>query len=69
MEIEIQGIPQSLRPSYQSRIKASKADLTRYKKLSKELHETKQELAVVKGQLSQLQEENQNLRHRGNHHS
>ncbi|TBU52482.1 vesicle transport v-snare protein vti1 [Dichomitus squalens] len=38
MEIEIQGIPQSLRPSYQSRIKASKADLTRYKKLSKDLH-------------------------------
>ncbi|KAH9884395.1 vesicle transport v-snare protein vti1 [Cubamyces lactineus] len=38
MEIEIQGIPQSLRPSYQSRIKASKADLQRYKKLSKEQH-------------------------------
>ncbi|EJF61482.1 vesicle transport v-snare protein vti1 [Dichomitus squalens LYAD-421 SS1] len=38
MEIEIQGIPQSLRPSYQSRIKASKADLTRYKKLSKDFH-------------------------------
>ncbi|KAI0820098.1 vesicle transport v-snare protein vti1 [Trametes gibbosa] len=38
MEIEIQGIPQSLRPSYQTRIKASKADLQRYKKLSKEQH-------------------------------
>ena len=38
MEIEIQGIPQSLRPSYQTRIKASKADLTRYKKLSKDTH-------------------------------
>ncbi|KAH9939085.1 vesicle transport v-snare protein vti1 [Epithele typhae] len=38
MEIEIQGIPQSLRPSYQTRIKASKADLQRYKKLSKEAH-------------------------------
>ena len=38
MEIEIQGIPQSIRPSYQSRIKAAKADLTRYKKLSKEVH-------------------------------
>ncbi|KAI8996218.1 vesicle transport v-snare protein vti1 [Trametes punicea] len=38
MEIEIQGIPQSLRPSYQARIKASKADLQRYKKLSKEQH-------------------------------
>ncbi|KAI1791446.1 vesicle transport v-snare protein vti1 [Ganoderma leucocontextum] len=38
MEIEIQGIPQSIRPSYQARIKASKADLTRYKKLSKDVH-------------------------------
>ena len=38
MEIEIQGIPQSLRPQYQSRIRASKADLARYKKLSRELH-------------------------------
>ncbi|KAI0650988.1 vesicle transport v-snare protein vti1 [Trametes meyenii] len=38
MEIEIQGIPQSIRPSYQTRIKASKADLQRYKKLSKDLH-------------------------------
>ncbi|KAM5536999.1 hypothetical protein V8D89_009328 [Ganoderma adspersum] len=38
MEIEIQGIPQSLRPSYQARIKASKADLSRYKKLSKDIH-------------------------------
>jgi len=38
MEIEIQGIPQSLRPTYQSRIRASKADLARYKKLSREMH-------------------------------
>ncbi|KAI1795485.1 vesicle transport v-SNARE protein N-terminus-domain-containing protein [Ganoderma leucocontextum] len=38
MEIEIQGIPQSLRPSYQTRIKACKADLARYKKLSKDVH-------------------------------
>ncbi|KAH9830517.1 vesicle transport v-snare protein vti1 [Rhodofomes roseus] len=38
MEIEIQGIPQSIRASYQSRIKAAKADLARYKKLSKDLH-------------------------------
>ena len=38
MEIEIQGIPQSLRPSYQARIKAAKADLQRYKKLSKDTH-------------------------------
>ncbi|KAH9947346.1 vesicle transport v-snare protein vti1 [Amylocystis lapponica] len=38
MEIEIQGIPQSLRPSYQKRIRTSKDDLQRYKKLSKDLH-------------------------------
>ncbi|KAI9452120.1 vesicle transport v-snare protein vti1 [Lactarius psammicola] len=38
MEIEIQGIPQSIRPQYQSRIRASKADLARYKKLSREMH-------------------------------
>ncbi|KAJ3475323.1 hypothetical protein NLI96_g11913 [Meripilus lineatus] len=38
MEIEIQGIPQSIRPSYQARIKSAKADLQRYKKLSKDLH-------------------------------
>ena len=38
MEIEIQGIPQSLRPTYQARIKAAKADLQRYKKLSKDTH-------------------------------
>ena len=38
MEIEIQGIPQSLRPSYQARIKTSKADLARYKKRAKDGH-------------------------------
>jgi vesicle transport through interaction with t-SNAREs 1 len=38
MEIEIQGIPQSIRPQYQSRIKSCKSDLTRYKKLSKDMH-------------------------------
>jgi len=38
MEIEIQGIPQSIRPQYQSRIRSSKADLERYKKLSREMH-------------------------------
>lgn len=36
MEIEIQGIPQSIRPSYQTRIKSAKSDLARYKKLSKD---------------------------------
>jgi vesicle transport through interaction with t-SNAREs protein 1 len=38
MEIEIQGIPQSIRPKYQSRIRTSKADLARYKKLSRDMH-------------------------------
>ena len=38
MEIEIQGIPQSLRPSYAARIKGAKADLARFKKLSKDTH-------------------------------
>lgn len=38
MEIEIQGIPQSIRPSYQTRIKAAKNDLQRYKKSSKDAH-------------------------------
>lgn len=38
MEIELQGIPQSIKPQYQARIKSAKADLTRYKKFSKELH-------------------------------
>ena len=36
MEIEIQGIPQSLRPTYTTRIKSAKSDLSRYKKLSKD---------------------------------
>jgi vesicle transport through interaction with t-SNAREs protein 1 len=38
MEIELQGIPQSIKPQYQVRIKSAKADLTRFKKLSKDLH-------------------------------
>jgi len=38
MEIEIQGIPQSMKPQYQTRLRSAKADLSRYKKLSKDLH-------------------------------
>ncbi|TFK48099.1 V-snare-domain-containing protein [Heliocybe sulcata] len=38
MEIEIQGIPQSIKPQYQTRIRTAKAELARYKKLSKDLH-------------------------------
>ena len=36
MEIEIQGMPQSIRTSYTPRAKSAKSDLTRYKKLSKD---------------------------------
>jgi len=38
MEIELQGMPQSIKPQYQARIKSAKAELSRFKKLSKELH-------------------------------
>lgn len=38
MEIEIQGMPQSIKASYSARAKAAKADLQRYKKLARELH-------------------------------
>jgi vesicle transport through interaction with t-SNAREs protein 1 len=37
MEIEIQGIPQSLKSQYQTRLQTAKADLLRYKKLSKDV--------------------------------
>ncbi|KAF9498458.1 vesicle transport v-snare protein vti1 [Pleurotus eryngii] len=36
MEIEIQGISQSIRAQYQSRLRTAKADLARYKKLFKD---------------------------------
>lgn len=38
MEIELQGMPQSIKPQYQARSKSAKADLSRCKKLSKDLH-------------------------------
>lgn len=38
MEVEIQGIPQSVKAPYLTRLKQAKADLTKYKKLAKELH-------------------------------
>ncbi|KAG2369919.1 vesicle transport v-SNARE protein N-terminus-domain-containing protein [Suillus spraguei] len=38
MEIEIQGIPQSIKPQYQNRLKTAKGDLVRFKKLSKDIH-------------------------------
>ncbi|KAK0230804.1 vesicle transport v-SNARE protein N-terminus-domain-containing protein [Armillaria fumosa] len=38
MDIEIQGIPQSIRAQYQTRMRDAKAELSRYKKLLKELN-------------------------------
>jgi vesicle transport through interaction with t-SNAREs 1 len=38
MEIELQGIPQSMKSQYQARLKTAKTALTRFKKLSKETH-------------------------------
>lgn len=38
LEVEIQVIPQSVKPPYASRLKQAKSDLTKYKKLSKDLH-------------------------------
>ena len=37
MEIEMQGIPQSLRSQYQSRVRRAQADLVKYKKVLKEI--------------------------------
>jgi len=39
MDIEIQGIPQSLRPQYQTRLRTSKETLSKYKKLLKDAHD------------------------------
>ncbi|KAJ3807002.1 vesicle transport v-snare protein vti1 [Lentinula aff. lateritia] len=38
LEIEIQGIPASIRPQYTNRLKQAKLDLNRYKKIAKESH-------------------------------
>jgi vesicle transport through interaction with t-SNAREs protein 1 len=38
MEIEVQGMPQSIKPQYQTRIRSAKTELSRFKKLSKDLH-------------------------------
>ncbi|EIN08659.1 V-snare-domain-containing protein [Punctularia strigosozonata HHB-11173 SS5] len=38
MEIEIQGIPQSIRPSYQTRVRTSKQTLATLKKQAKDAH-------------------------------
>ncbi|KLO17852.1 vesicle transport v-snare protein vti1 [Schizopora paradoxa] len=38
MEIEIQSMPQSMKSSYSTRVKAAKADLVRYKKSARDQH-------------------------------
>lgn len=38
LEVEIQGIPHSIKAPYAARLKQDKADLSKYKKLSKGLH-------------------------------
>ncbi|TDL21240.1 vesicle transport v-snare protein vti1 [Rickenella mellea] len=38
MEIEIQGMPQSIKSQYQTRVKSAKTELARYKKVAKDLH-------------------------------
>ncbi|KAG8990837.1 hypothetical protein FRB93_003008 [Tulasnella sp. JGI-2019a] len=38
MEVEIQGMPQSIKTKYQLRVKSSKAELTKWKKQAKDMH-------------------------------
>ena len=38
MEIEVQAVPHSQRAQYQSRLRTAKADLARFKKVSKDMH-------------------------------
>ncbi|KAG8884597.1 hypothetical protein FRB98_002311 [Tulasnella sp. 332] len=38
MEVEIQGMPQSIKSKYQIRVKSSKGELTKWKKQAKDLH-------------------------------
>ncbi|KAK2466129.1 hypothetical protein APHAL10511_001771 [Amanita phalloides] len=38
MELELQGIPQSMRPQYQAKLREAKNDLSHYKNLAKDAH-------------------------------
>ncbi|KAK0453608.1 vesicle transport v-SNARE protein N-terminus-domain-containing protein [Armillaria borealis] len=49
MDIEIQGIPQSIRAQYQTRMRDAKAELSRYKKLLKELNSQLARTALLSG--------------------
>ncbi|KAG8933788.1 hypothetical protein FRC02_011207 [Tulasnella sp. 418] len=40
MEVEIHGIPQSIKPKYQSKVRSAKAELAKWKKQAKELHQS-----------------------------
>lgn len=44
MEIEIQGIPNSVKTQYQTRLRTAKSELVRYKKITKE---TQSKLALL----------------------
>lgn len=54
MDIEIQGIPQSIRAQYQTRMRDAKAELSRYKKLLKELNSQLARTALLSGPSSQF---------------
>jgi vesicle transport through interaction with t-SNAREs protein 1 len=49
LEVEIQGIPQSIKAPYATRLKQAKADLTKYKKLSKESHSQASRAELLRG--------------------
>ena len=49
MEIELQGIPQSVKSQYQTRVRTTKADLNRYKNISKERHAQLSRLDLLGG--------------------
>lgn len=47
METEIQGIPKSVQGPYTTRLKQARADLNKYKKLSKDLHSQAQRSDLI----------------------
>lgn len=54
MQIEIQGIPNSIRATYTPRLKRAQAELARYKKLSREAHAASRNIAGGGGWLRGL---------------
>lgn len=49
MEVEIQGMPQSIRSQYTARVKASKAELTRWRNTAKEVQQASSRDALLGG--------------------